>query len=105
MQSLSPIPVFDAAKVHHVTVDGATMNCKWRGTRLRELPIQAGGTEVEEAHSRVTKISIDSAEKTDRDDIWDRVPALQDMSISSVIGVPAANKKVERVAVDAIDVK
>ncbi|KAF4534062.1 sulfite oxidase [Lasiodiplodia theobromae] len=172
--------------------DGAVMNCKWRGPLLREVLMQAGGTEIEEADAHVAfachqnpceddewygasiplaramskdadvlvalemndapltpkhgypvrvitpgiagarsvkwldritvqrsespnyyqqrdyKIlppNIDSPEKADRDDAWDHVPAIQDMPVNSVIGVPTANTKVERDAAGAIDVK
>lgn len=33
--------------------DGAVMNCKWRGPLLREVFMQAGGTEIEEADAHV----------------------------------------------------
>ncbi|KAL0259016.1 hypothetical protein SLS55_006521 [Diplodia seriata] len=46
---------------------------------------------------------VDTAEKAEG--VWDRIPALQDMPVNSVIGVPANGSKLERDAKGKIEVK
>ncbi|KAL1644449.1 hypothetical protein SLS58_004363 [Diplodia intermedia] len=46
---------------------------------------------------------VDTAEKAEG--VWDRIPALQDMPVNSVIGVPANGSKLERDAKGKIEAK